>query len=129
MFSLYRTLPFTQVHYVSMLIPQDLEFNMSGLPDKALQKHIRIVKSLCSFIGGQGEHSFNVFLFLHHAHTAATSSGCSFQDHRITNLICNFSGLFGIPNCSRTSTQKGNAVFPGQLFGNGFMPHAIDGIV
>jgi hypothetical protein len=72
--SLNRAISFIKIHVISMLISEDLDFNMSWLADVFLNNNMIIIKtlhcfSLCSI------KLISEFTFIHNdSHTFATSS-------------------------------------------------------
>jgi len=112
-----------------MLVCKHLEFDVPGFPDKFFNENIRVIECLGCFIGGKGEHSFHILFLLYHTHSSSATTGGGFQDDGKTYLPGYFDGLFGIADRSLTATKKGYIVGLGQFLSDGFISHAVDGIV
>ncbi|MEZ5069730.1 MAG: hypothetical protein R2751_01875 [Bacteroidales bacterium] len=125
---LHRTFPFAEMDHVSVLVGQDLKFDVPRFPDEFFNEHIRIVEGFFRFLGGQVEHPFDVLVPFHHAHATASASGSRLENHGVTDVIGDLPGFIRAIHGTRAATQQGDVVFRRQLFGDGLVPHPVNGV-
>ena len=82
------TVPFKQVHDISMLITKYLEFYMVGLFNKTLQYDSGVTKGLLCFILNWCQSISKIFFFMYHPHSLSASAENSFDYQGVANIVC-----------------------------------------
>src|SRR5215831_15760562 len=86
--ALDRTFPFAEMNDIPVLVRHDLKFDVASPLDVFLDIAIRYTEGAGGFrLGGlQGVRELHAVV--DHAHAAATTAGCRFDDHGISDAFC-----------------------------------------
>src|SRR5579871_986752 len=93
MAALDRTLAFAEADHVSMLVGEDLEFDVAGVLHIFLHVEIAVAKGTCRLRGGGLEQAGKFFFVADDAHAASAASGGGFHNDRIADLLRPFNCL------------------------------------
>ncbi len=91
--ALSRTVPFTNRHHLALTITKQLHFNMTGVLDKFFEEHTAVAEVVLRqtfYRGIRGSQFIGTVATLH---TDTTTTGGTFQHHRITNHVGFFQGF------------------------------------
>ena len=94
MVPLYRTVPLPQINGISGLVSQNLELDMMRIHNQLLQIHIIIAKGCLRLRFGCPVSIFQFFFGKSLAHSFSSASGAGFDQHRITDFLCQGFRLF-----------------------------------
>ena len=88
MISLNRAVTFSEMHYISIGICQNLKFDMSRLLHKMFNIHGIIAKCHLAFLLCGLKALRELFFGICHTHAFSTSAEGSFYNNRVTNFPC-----------------------------------------
>ena len=123
--SLQRTVTLAQMHDISVLIGQNLYFDMARVFDEFFHIHRTVTKSTQCFGRGGKKSIFHFIFTLYFTHTASAAAGCRFNDHRISHLIGKLSCLFNRFNRTVTAGNDRHTRLFHNIFGFGFVAHQL----
>ena len=126
MASLHRTISFTVMICISMLITHNLNFDMSRVFNKFFYVDCGIPKCRFCFSTGHLECLFKFFFLPNDPHSFSTAAGRGFNNNRINYFRSNFFCLLNFRYNSIASRNNRYPVFPHGIFRKGFIAHCID---
>ena len=92
--ALDTALPLAQVHHMSVLVSEHLEFNVSRPLDELFEVYVRNAESLLRFVSSGHKRRRQFFRATNDAHPAATTASRGFQNHWIFDS-CSFGQCCG----------------------------------
>src|SRR5690554_1154617 len=126
MFALYGAFPLTQMKYVAIIICDDLNLNMLGILNILLKIQRRDNKCIIRFGCGLRKHLMHVDGISHYAHTPAATTRSGLNNYRISDLTCQYPGLFCICDSFTTTTGHFYATFLSKGTGLNLIAHGTD---
>jgi len=91
--ALHRAVTLEEVHQVAMGIAEDLDLDMLGVLDVALQENRRVAEGGPGLAGGAGKTFKELLLVPGHAHAATATAGRCLDDDRIAIVLGKPEGL------------------------------------
>src|SRR5262245_38465966 len=93
MTALNRTLSLAEINTVSVLVGQDLDFDVTRVFDKTLDINVAALECCSSFSGCGFQRVAQLVFRFHHAHAATAAPGGSFHDYGKADLARELDGF------------------------------------
>ena len=94
MSALYRTVAFTQMNRIALIIRQYLKLDMFWMFNIFFNIHGIVAKTIFGFTLCILKIFLKFFAVSHHTHAFSTTAKCRFYHDRITDFICKFPACF-----------------------------------
>ena len=124
--ALDRTFTLAQIQAIAMRIRQDLNFNMTWLGDKLLDKNPAITKTFDRLVFRALKAFAGFGIVPGNAHAFAAAPRAGFDHHRVTNLIRNLNRVFGIRNQAHITGYGADPRLLSNLFARNLVTHRLD---
>src|SRR5690606_41950353 len=126
--TLHRAVALAQVHYIAVVVGDDLELDVARLLEELLHVDLRIAESRAGFLLGHIDGVEQRRFGVHHAHAAAATAAGGLDDHRITDLPRHAQVLVRIlPQRATRARHAGHAGFLHDLDRGDLVAHQADG--
>ena len=128
MLALYGTLSFAKMDNVSVLVAQNLKFNMFWVLNIFFDEHRWIVESLFSFAACKVEHLFHLIGMFYNTHASATTARSCLDDNRVANFCCMLKSFVLVGDITGAAHCHRHSVGHGYLPCNSLVTHLINGV-
>ena len=127
MATLHRAVAFPEVHDVSVVVREDLNFDVAGSFDVFFEIDAGVFEGLFGFSTGGSEPGTERNLIAGDAHSLATTAGSGFDQDWVTDSVCDLNGVFHIADQTVTAWHAGDAGFHGDFAGTDFVAQLLHG--
>ena len=124
--TLDRTLTLVQVNGVAMAVSENLNFDVARLGDEFLDKDTVVAERVRRFVLGGLEPFAGFGVVPCDAHTLTTATSGGFDHDRITDLVRNFDGLFGVLDQTHVTRNGVHLSILSDLFRRDLVAHRFD---
>ena len=121
--ALHRAIALVEVHDIAVLVPEDLDLNVFGAGNVALEEHCGIAKRVERLILRLTQKARQQRWFFHHPHATTTTAEGSFDDQRKTNFVSRLERLIGIGDRLLGAGQRWHLVAMRQRPRRGLVAH------
>ena len=128
MISLDRTVPLSQMDYMTVIVRKNLELNMLRMLHKMFQIHRIIAKSCHRFLLGCHKSIFQFILMISHTHAFATAAKGRLDNYRIPHFFCNGQCFFCMIQGFLASRDHRYPCRDHRISGIGFIAESADDI-
>ena len=115
-----------KVDDVAVLVSEDLDFDVLGSLDVALEEDGVVAEGILSFILGLFQSALEVGGLFDDAHAATATTKGGLDDEREADFVCYSEGLVGIRNGVVGSGEDGNLGSDGLGARGGFVAHGAE---
>ena len=126
--ALERAVTLTEMHYITVLVSKNLNFNMLRLNKELFNKNILITKCLLSFIFNKLKLTAYIFLTVTAAHTASAAAGSSLENNGESIRNCFFNSFVGIFQRLCGAGDNGNVASDSSSFSGKLVTHLTENI-
>jgi hypothetical protein len=112
-----------QMGHITVLIPQNLHFDVLGVRNIFFQKDSRVPERAISFALGFIQQMGQIGRTMHYPHASAAAAKRRFDDQRESNVLGNLERLCSVLYRFLGASQSWDIVFPSQFARRHFVPH------
>ena len=124
--SLNRAVTLVQVDHVAVAVTEELDFNVLGLVEEALDEDGAVAKGRLGFGSGALEGILELFLRADNTHTTATTAKGSLDDDGEAVLVSELLDLFELLDGALGTGHDGNTALGGEGTGGDLVTEGVD---